>query len=109
MNIQSPVLLLCPGCCTLDEILSCEIDPESLAPLAGCARCSFTFPLLLDEFADLTLTAMRRHDCSVSEQPENWAGVAAAITERIHELGLDQRQLAERSRAVGTRLPDAAD
>jgi hypothetical protein len=98
MIATPPVLQLCPGCCTLDEILNCEVDPESLAPLVGCVRCSFTFPLMPGTFADLTVEAMRRHACVASEKPENWADVAQAITERIHELGLKQRQLAERSR-----------
>jgi hypothetical protein len=104
MTAIPPVLQLCPGCCTLDEIHNCEVDPESIGPLVGCVRCSFTFPLMPGTFADLTVDAMRRHACVASEEPENWAGVAQIITERIRELGLNQSQLAERSRAVSTLL-----
>jgi hypothetical protein len=109
MIATPPVLQLCPGCCTLDEILSCEVDPESVAPLVGCVRCSFTFPLLPGAFADLTAEAMHRHDCRVSETPENWTGVAEIIIDRLHELRLNQRMLAERSAVTMLLFPDAAD
>jgi hypothetical protein len=109
MPVPSPMLQLCPGCCTLDEILELEIDPKSLAPLVGCMRCSFTFPLLPGESANVTMQAMRRHDCRVSKNPEDWAGVAEAITAHIHELGLNQCQLAERSHAIWMLSPDKTD
>jgi transcriptional regulator with XRE-family HTH domain len=59
-------LLLCPGCCTLDHILAYECDPDAIAPQAGCARCSFIFPLLPAEFALVTLESLHQHDCCPS-------------------------------------------
>jgi hypothetical protein len=46
---NTPELMLCPGCCTLGDVLGHNDDPQALAPLAGCARCSFTFPILPGE------------------------------------------------------------
>jgi hypothetical protein len=86
-------LMLCPNCCTVDDILAYDCDPESIAPLAGCERCSFTFPLLPGEWALLTLEAMHRHDCRVADPPENWTGVAQEIITRVRELGMRQDDL----------------
>jgi hypothetical protein len=87
-------LKLCPNFCTVDDILAYDSDPESIVPLARCERCSFTFPLLPGEFSLVTLEAMHRHDCRVADPPENWAGVAQAITMRVRELGMNQCDLA---------------
>lgn len=86
-------LMLCPNCCTVDDILAYDSDPKSIAPLARCERCSFTFPLLPGEFALATLRAMHRHDCRVVDPPENWAGVAQVIITCVRELDMSQDEL----------------
>jgi hypothetical protein len=91
-------LTLCPNCCTIDDILAHDSDPESIAPLAGCERCSFTFPLFPGKFALLTLEAMHMHICRVAGPEQNWTGVAEAISIRIRELGLSQDDLTRRLR-----------
>jgi DNA-binding transcriptional regulator YhcF (GntR family) len=95
---DKPELILCPCCCRIDDVLSHQGDPEALAPLAGCARCSFRFPILPGEYAELTLEAMHRHHCRVSPEADNYEGVARAIIEHVHELGLNQSLLLERAR-----------
>jgi hypothetical protein len=97
-------LKLCPNCCTVNDILAYDSDPESIAPLAGCARCSFTFPLLPGEFAPVTLEAMHRHDCRVANPPENWAGVAQAIVMRVRELGMGYDDLSRAAAQADSQL-----
>jgi hypothetical protein len=97
-RFSTPELVLCPGCCTIDDVARHHVDPQALAPLVGCARCSFTFPILPGEFADLTLEAMHRHRCHVSGGGDNYEGVAQEIIKRVNELGLNQSTLLERAR-----------
>ncbi len=87
--IESPggaVPMLCPGCCTLQDIPDWpDHDAADLKTVIGCHRCGFTFPLLPGAFKSLTLDAMHNHRC---EGPEagNWDAVGKAITEQLGEL-----------------------
>src|ERR1017187_9493104 len=67
------------------EVLSC-----------GCVRSLID----ADPSADRLLSALRRgvrKERVTDGDPENWAAVARAISDRIRELGWRQRELAERS------------
>jgi hypothetical protein len=57
-------LLLCPGCCTIDDIPQWKPTAEVVTPLVGCKRCPFMFPILPASFRQLTCDAMRNHECS---------------------------------------------
>lgn len=101
-------LMLCPNCCTVDDILAHDFDPKSIAPLTGCKRCSFTFPLLPGKFSLITLEAMHRHDCHVADSPENWAGVSQAMIMRLCELGMSQEDLTRRLRNLTSNFSSEA-
>jgi hypothetical protein len=78
------VPMLCPGCCTLDDIP--DWTAKDLKVVVGCHRCGFSFPALPGEFKPMTLTAMRNHCC---EGPDNgnWKAVGEAIIAQIGNLG----------------------
>jgi hypothetical protein len=97
---DAPTAVLCPGCCTIDDILAFEYDPAGPSPKAACARCAFAFPLLPGEAAQATLDAMRRHDCRTPGEPENWAAVGKVIIRLMREDGISQGELAERLHKV---------
>ena len=62
----------------------------------GCVRSLID----ADPSADRLLSALRsgvRKERVTDGDPENWAAVARAISDRIRELGWRQRELAERS------------
>lgn len=105
---NAPELVLCPGCCTAEDISARPCDPQAAIPLAGCRRCSFTFPILPAEYAELTVEAMHRHHCSVSRDPENYEGVAQVIIGRVQALGLNQATFLERARAAAV-IADASE
>lgn len=87
---------LCPRCCTIEDVLSCEHSPGELPPLAKCAYCSFTFPILPGEPARLTLAAMREHDCGGPDGPDGWpASVGRAIVCYMRELGMSSEDFRE--------------
>lgn len=98
-------LVLCPCCCTLEDLLAFERAHEADAPrvggppLANCKRCGFTFPVLPVEYRRLTLDAMRNHECRGTHDG-NWAGIGEAIIEGIADLGLTQQELAEHLRRL---------
>jgi hypothetical protein len=80
-----PVLLLCPGCCTIDDIPEWTPTVEMPTPLVGCNRCPpFMFPILPGSFKQLTSDAIRNHVCSGMVQG-NWPGLGQAIVDAIHE------------------------
>jgi hypothetical protein len=97
----APTLVLCPGCCTIDDILAFEYDPAGPSPQAACARCAFAFPLFPSEAAQATLDAMRRHDCRMPGEPENWTAVGKEIIRLMREQGISQGELAERLHKLG--------
>ena len=77
------VPMLCPGCCTLDDIP--DWTAKDLKSVVGCRRCGFSFPALPGEFKPVTLTAMRNHR---REGPRNgnWKAVGEAIIAQIGNL-----------------------
>lgn len=88
------VPMLCPGCCTIDDIpdwLKHNADDGKLTIVVGCHRCGFAFPVLPGEFKSLTLEAMHNHDCQ-GPQAGNWKAVGEVIIARIGEL--DGKELA---------------
>jgi hypothetical protein len=90
-----PVLLLCPGCCTTDDIPPWTPTIEMPAPLAGCKRFTFMFPILPGDYARLTSDAIRNHACSGAAQG-NWPGLGQAIIDAIHEGAIGPSELAAR-------------
>jgi hypothetical protein len=90
-----PVAVLCPGCCTLDDIPQYTPSLEVLAPLVGCKRCGFMFPILPAEFKQVTLDALHNHECWGRNQG-NWPELGQAIAEAVHELRISPRELEER-------------
>jgi Zn ribbon nucleic-acid-binding protein len=81
------VPMLCPSCCTLDEIPDWpESDADELAPVVGCRRCGFSFPNLPGEFKGLTLHAIHNHRCEGADHG-NWAGVGDAILKAMGGQG----------------------
>ena len=56
-------------------------------------------PVLPVEYRQLTLDAMRNHECR-GVHDGNWAGIGEAIIEGIADLGLTQQELAEHLRAL---------
>jgi len=90
-----PVAVLCPGCCTLDDIPRYTPSLEVLAPLVGCTRCGFLFPILPADFKQVTLDALRNHQCC-GRYRGNWPELGQAITEAIYEQKISPDQLAER-------------
>lgn len=99
--LEAPSLVLCPCCCTIGDILSFKYDPEGEASQAKCARCSFTFPVLPPEAAELTLAAMHEHDCLLpAEQRGNWDAVGKEINQQMRLKGISQAELGRRLREV---------
>jgi hypothetical protein len=90
-----PIALLCPGCCTLDAIPKYTPSLEVLAPLVGCRRCGFLFPILPAEFKQVTLDALHNHECR-GRYRGNWPELGQAIAEAVQELKISPDQLAER-------------
>lgn len=88
-------LLLCPGCCTIGDIPEWTPTPQVLTPLVACRRCPFTFPVLPGDFRQLTLDALRNHECKGAHQG-NWPGLGQAIVEAIHEQGISTSEFASR-------------
>lgn len=95
---------LCPGCCTIDDIPPYEPSVEVITPLVECSRCGFRFPILPGEFSQLTLSAMHRHDCTLSDEGD-WSAVGVAIVNAIREHAITGADLAER---LETLWPDNA-
>jgi hypothetical protein len=84
------VPMLCPGCCTIDDIPDWTEDSTGdLRILVGCRRCGFTFPILPGEFKGLTLRAMYNHDCRVPEGAwrGDWAALGNAILDGMTGRG----------------------
>jgi hypothetical protein len=93
------VPMLCPSCCTLDDIPDPpEQDPGPLGLIVVCERCRFTFPRLPGHAKELTLTAMRNHRC-IGPEGGDWANAGDAILARISELG-NYTDLMARLRAI---------
>jgi hypothetical protein len=98
-------LMLCPCCCTLEDLHAFEHAHEADAPrvggppLAGCKRCGFIFPALPVEYRQLTLDAMRNHECR-GVHDGNWPELGEAITQAIADLGVTQHELAEHLRGL---------
>jgi hypothetical protein len=95
---------LCPGCCTIDDIPPYEPSADVITPLVECSRCGFRFPILPGEFSQFTLSAMHRHDCSLSDEGD-WPAVGVAIVNAIREHAITGADLAER---LETLWPDNA-
>ena len=94
-----PVLLLCPGCCTIKDIPPWTPTIEEPTPLVGCARCTFMFPILPGNFRQLTCDAIRNHACSGIAQGD-WQGLGQAIVDAIHEGAIGPGELTARLDAV---------
>jgi len=92
---RAELLLLCPGCCTIDDIPEWTPRPEVLTPLVTCTRCPFTFPVLPGDFRQLTFDAMRNHECRGTHQG-NWPELGQAIVGAIHEQGISTDEIAAR-------------
>ena len=92
-----PAAKLCPGCCAMEDIRACEATagPRAFSPLVGCSRCAFTFPILPGEFMQVTLDAMRNHDCHGIYRG-NWPALGEGIIEGMHESGISKQALAVR-------------
>jgi Zn ribbon nucleic-acid-binding protein len=78
------VPMLCPGCCTLDDIPDWNADHFKL--VIGCQRCGFYFPNLPDQFKAITLNAMHHHRCEGTEKG-NWPALGEAILDAIAANG----------------------
>ena len=76
--------MLCPGCCTLDEIPDWAAD--DLKIVIGCHRCGFCFPNLPDQFKRLTLNAMHGHRCEAPGEGD-WPALGKAILDAITAKG----------------------
>ena len=88
------VPMLCPGCCTIDDIPDWTEDSTGDPKLlVGCHRCGFTFPILPGEFRGLTLRAMRNHDCRVPEGA--WRGDWVALGKAILDGMTGRREYPE--------------
>ncbi|MGA8531530.1 MAG: hypothetical protein WB622_17555 [Acidobacteriaceae bacterium] len=89
------VPMLCPDCCTLDDIPDWPHDStEDLKVIAACNRCGFTFPILPGEFRGLTLHALHNHRCKGPDDG-NWATVGKKIIARLGELQHDPDKFGE--------------
>ena len=81
--------MLCPGCCTIDDIPDWpKRNAEDLKIIIGCHRCGFAFPVLPGEFKGLTLHALHNHRCAGPDDG-NWEAVGEAIISRLAELHQD--------------------
>ena len=81
------VPMLCPGCCTLDDIPDWDdFDAHNFHPVAGCHRCGFTFPVLPAQFKGLTLHALQNHPCEGPERGD-WKALGKAIMDAIAGKG----------------------
>ena len=108
--LDMPTRILCPCCCTIDDILAIAPAPAAGAlAQAACARCAFTFPVLPPEAADLTLTAMHEHDCLMPGERGNWDAVGSEINRQMRLKGLSQGELSRRLREVEMELGDKLD
>jgi hypothetical protein len=92
-------LLLCPGCCTIDEIPEWMPTVEVLTPMVACSRCPFMFPVLPGDFRQLTLDALRNHECKGMHQGD-WPELGQAIVDAIHEQGISTQEFAARLEAT---------
>jgi hypothetical protein len=92
---RAELLPLCPGCCTIGDIPEWTPTPEVLTPLVACKRCLFTFPVLPGDFRQLTLDAMRNHECQGVHQG-NWPELGQAIVGAIHDQGISTSEFAAR-------------
>ena len=100
--LDVPARMLCPSCCTIDDILAIEQATVAGAlPQVACARCAFTFPVLPPEGADLTLIAMREHDCLIPGERGNWDAVGKEINGQMRLKGFSQGELSRRLREQG--------
>ena len=88
-------LLLCPGCCSIDNIPEWMPTAEVLTPMVACSRCPFMFPVLPGDFRQLTLDALRNHECKGVHQG-NWPDLGQAIADAIHEQGISTEEFAAR-------------
>jgi hypothetical protein len=108
--LDVPIRILCPCCCTIDDILAIKPPPAAGAlSQAVCARCAFTFPVLPPEVADLTLTAMREHDCLVPGERGNWDAVGREINGQVRLKGFSQEDLSRRFREQQAEPGDDPD
>jgi hypothetical protein len=104
-RVAVAAVVLCPCCCTVEDLLAFERAHEGDAPRVGgpplveCRRCGLIFPVLPVEYRQLTLDAMRNHECC-GVYDGNWPGIGEAITEAIADLGVTQHELAERLREL---------
>jgi Zn ribbon nucleic-acid-binding protein len=76
--------MLCPGCCTLDDIP--DWDADDFHPVIGCHRCGFHFPNLPGQFKEITLHAMHDHHCEAPEKGD-WPALGKAILDAMTEMG----------------------
>jgi hypothetical protein len=88
-------LLLCPGCCVIDDIPEWVPTAKVLTPLVACNRCPFTFPILPGDFRQLTLDAMHNHQC-IGMYQGNWPELGQAIVGAIHDKGISADEFAAR-------------
>jgi hypothetical protein len=92
-------LVLCPGCCAVDDIPEWTPTAQVLTPLVACSRCPFMFPVLPGEFRQLTLDVMHNHECNGIHQG-NWPDLGQAIVDAIHEQGISTEEFAARLQAA---------
>lgn len=97
---ESPAaLLLCPGCCTIEDIPQWQPTAQVATPLVSCKRCAFTFPVLPGNFRQLTYDAMRNHECTGMYKGD-WPSVSQAIVDAIHEEHISTGELAANLEAL---------
>jgi hypothetical protein len=92
-------LLLCPGCCTIDDIPEWAPTAQVLTPMVACSRCPFMFPVLPADFRQLALDALRNHECKGVHQG-NWPGLGQAVVNAIHDQGISKEEFAARLEAT---------
>jgi hypothetical protein len=86
-SASDAVPMICPSCCTLDDIPEWpKSDAGELKLVIGCQRCGFSFPNLPGEFKELTLHALLNHRCEGPERG-NWADLGNAILAAISGQG----------------------
>lgn len=88
-------VILCPGCCAIEDIPEWEPSVEVLSPLVECARCGFRFPVLPGNYKQLTFDALHHHACT-GVYKGNWPELGLAIVQGLHELGPDPDALTEK-------------
>jgi hypothetical protein len=67
--------------------------------MVACSRFPFMFPVLPGDFRQLTLDALRHHECKGVYQGD-WPELGQAIVDAIHEQGISTQEFAARLEAT---------